>query len=193
MREFVPPNAKTLPPQATRVFTGKIFDVYQWPQQLYDGTMTTFEMLRRPDTVEVIGIDGDKIILTRQIQPHQDWFYAYPGGRVEPSDKNELWAARREMREETGLEFQELKLVSVHQPQPKIDWLVYIFVANNVTRRGDLQPDAGEKIEVLKISLPKLKELAKQPNAKFLLPDFMKDIQTIDELKTATAVHQYSD
>lgn len=35
-----------LPPQAKKVFTGQIFDVYQWEQEMYDGSFETFEMLK---------------------------------------------------------------------------------------------------------------------------------------------------
>ena len=43
----LPAGAHLIPPEAKCVFRGKIFDVYQWPQRLYDGSTATFEMLRR--------------------------------------------------------------------------------------------------------------------------------------------------
>lgn len=39
----------TIPPNAQRVFSGKIFDVYQWPQPLFDGSIATFEVAKRLD------------------------------------------------------------------------------------------------------------------------------------------------
>lgn len=52
------------------MFKGVIFDVYQWEQEMFDGTTQTFEKLKRPDTIMVIPVTEDgKIILTEQEQP----------------------------------------------------------------------------------------------------------------------------
>jgi hypothetical protein len=61
VRAVVPKNAKVIPKQAQRVFKGQIFDVYQWPQKLFDGSTQTFEMLKRPDTLTVLAIKNDKL------------------------------------------------------------------------------------------------------------------------------------
>ncbi len=191
IREFIPQTAKLLPENAKQVFRGEIFDVYQWPQAMYDGSVATFEMLRRADTVEIIGIKNDKIVITRQIQPRQTWHYAYPGGRADETDINELTAAKREMLEETGMTFRKWKLVEVHQPQPKIDWLVYIFVAWDFESQTHQNLDAGEKIEILEVSLNELEEYAKQSNSKFLYPNFIKGLQSTKELIDLPNLHEY--
>ena len=69
MRTVVPVNVDLLPAQAQRVFKGVIFDVYQWQQEMFDGTTETFEMLKRPDTVEVIAIKDDKLVVVHEQQP----------------------------------------------------------------------------------------------------------------------------
>ena len=51
---------------------------------------------------------------------------------VDAEDESELEAAKRELREETGLVFKNWKLVEVSQPFSKIDWLVYTFVASEL-------------------------------------------------------------
>ena len=58
--------------------------MYQWPQKLYDGSSATFEMLRRPDTVESIGIVEDKIILLNDEQPNRDAHISFAGGELIP-------------------------------------------------------------------------------------------------------------
>lgn len=60
-----------IPPHAVRVFKGVIFDVYQWEQMLYDGSTTTFECLKRPDTVIVIPLAGEMVYYAEQAQPGQ--------------------------------------------------------------------------------------------------------------------------
>ncbi len=191
MRKYIPDTAKLIPEEAELKFKGELFDVYQWPQEMYDGSMATFEMLRRSDTVETVAIKDDKIVITYQIQPHQDWFYAYPGGRMDPEDESELAAAKRETAEEAGMEFANWKLVDVHQPIPKIDWLVYTFIATDFTRQIPQHLDNGEKIEVLEVTFDELREYAKKPNAKFLFPEWMKRVQTLDELKALPGLYEY--
>lgn len=210
MRKFIPKKAKLIPEEAELVFRGKIYDVYQWPQEMYDGSTETFEMLRRADTVKAIAIltpeeqkklknvqdlsadeAGNKIVITRQMQPRKDWFYDYPGGRMDETDANELEAAKREMREEAGLEFENWKLVEVHQPFTKIDWLVYTFVANGLVGQTKQELDAGEKIEVKLATLEKIEQLAKTDESQYLrFRDFDK-IRNGAKLEDMAELYQY--
>lgn len=48
-KRTLPDNAIMIPEQAGCVFHGEIFDVYQWQQEMFDGSYERFEMLRRPD------------------------------------------------------------------------------------------------------------------------------------------------
>ena len=81
MRTFPPKNMRLPPPEAKRVFAGVIFDTYQWQQKMFDGSFSTFEMLKRPDTVEVIALKGDRIIVLEQEQPTLGSFRILPGCR----------------------------------------------------------------------------------------------------------------
>lgn len=193
MREFVPMNVKLIPDQAKMVFRGKIFDVYQWPQKMFDGTTETFEMLKRADTVEIIAIKDDKIVITRQKQPRKDWYYAFPGGRADVEEENELVTAKRELREETGMEFRNWRLIKVVQPFAKVDWLVYTFLATDFIDQGEQELDAGEMIEVKEASFAEMVKLTKEPNARDLKVDWngLDEIKSLDELKNLPAVYEY--
>ena len=48
-----PQSKQPIPANAKKVFHGVIFDVYQWEQEMFDGTKEIFEKLKRPDTVVV--------------------------------------------------------------------------------------------------------------------------------------------
>ena len=191
MRKYLPPHFKAIPKQAKLMFKGELFDTYQWPQKMFDGSMATFEMLRRQDTVVVIGIHDDKIVITRQIQPYQDWFYDYPGGRHDNPAEDELTAAKRELREETGMEFKNWKLVNAHQVISKIDWLIYTFVATDLITQGPQHLDAGEKIEVMEVSFAEWEEYADRPDAKFLRSDWMNGIRSIEDFKNLPELYHY--
>ena len=81
--------------------------------------------------------------------------------------------------------------MEVHQPFTKIDWLVYTFVASDLVGQVAQQLDAGEKIEVLEATLDELREYAKKPNAKYLMPGFMRGVKNLNELRELSALYEY--
>lgn len=146
MKKIVPKDAHLIPTEANKVFEGEIFDVYQWPQKMFDGSSATFEMLRRPDTVTIIPIVGDKILIIEDDQPHTGKKMSFPGGRVDKTDISTLEAAKREIKEETGYEFNDWKLVNVTQPHSKLEWFIYFYIAWDSRKVAESHLDAGERI-----------------------------------------------
>jgi ADP-ribose pyrophosphatase len=143
----------TIPPQAKRVFNGIIFDVYQWEQEMFDGSKATFEKLSRPDTADVIAVTKDKrIVLTHQQQPGSEIFYSTPGGRID-ADEDPLVSAKRELLEETGYGGGTWELYMSFTPFQKIDWVLYTYIARDVSTIGEMNHEAGEKIDVVLVSI----------------------------------------
>lgn len=159
MKKLVPKDAVLIPDEAERVFEGKIFDVYQWQQKMYDGSEETFEMLRRPDTTMVVGIVDGQIMVIDDEQPNRGSKLSLPGGRVEASE-TPLASAKREVLEETGYEFADWKLIRVIQPHSKLEWFIYYYVADGAKKVGEPKLDAGEKIKLELVDFDKAKELA---------------------------------
>ena len=159
MQKIIPSDSVLIPDNANCVFKGQIFDVYQWSQEMYDGTSETFEMLRRPDTVSVIGIVEDKILVLDDEQPHTGSRKSFPGGRVDLSDESTESAAQREMLEETGYSFNNWRLIKVGQPHTKIEWFVYLYLAWEVKDQQATDHDAGEKSTVHQLEVSELKNL----------------------------------
>jgi len=152
-------RASTIPENAVRVFEGKIFDVYQWEQKVYDGSTETFERVVRPDTVAVFPILGNNdIFLIKDTQPTRTTIITAPTGKIEKGETPEE-AARRELLEETGLEAKELTLWHSYQLTSKIDWFVYVFIGKGCRKTKEPNPDAGEKIEPYPVSFETLSEL----------------------------------
>lgn len=149
-----------MPDNATRVFKGVLFDTYQWEQKMFDGTMATFEKLKRPDTVVVFGVlDDGKILLTEQEQPGKEPFIGATGGRVDEGE-DIVSAAKRELLEESGYEADELILWDAQHPTSKIDWVVFTFIAKGLKKVADLHLDAGEKIKLLPVTFDELVDIA---------------------------------
>ncbi len=162
MKKVIPADSTLVPDQAERVFQGMIFDVYQWPQKLFDGSSHTFEMLKRPDTVTVICVVDDKILVIEDEQPHMGTRQSFPGGRVDDSDNTIEAAARREVQEETGYSFTSWRLVGVWQPYHKMEWFVYVWLAWDMIDRQAPQLDPGEKITVQGLDFATVKSLSLQ-------------------------------
>lgn len=141
-----------LPSHAKKVFSGELFDVYQWEQQLYDKSKATYEALKRTDTVNVIPVTKEgKIILIEEEQPHISLHLKNVAGKVDPGETS-IEAAKRELLEETGYTCTNLKLWFEQNLVYKIDWTVYTFVAVgcNKTSNQDLEP--GERITPILLS-----------------------------------------
>lgn len=159
-----PESKQPIPSNAKLAFKGRLFDVYQWEQEMFDGTKATFEKVKRPDTVIVFPVlPNGKILLTKQEQPGKLSFIGGAGGRME-SGEEPIEAARREMLEETGYEAEEFVLWNAQQPVGKIDWAVYTFIAKGVKKVADMNPDAGEKIELYPVSFDEFLAVGTQDN-----------------------------
>lgn len=151
-----------------------MFDVYQWEQEMFDGTKEMYEKLKRPDTVVIFPVlDDGKIVLTKQEQPGKEPFIAAAGGRVN-SGEDILAATKRELLEETGYEAGEFTLWKALQPIGKIEWAVYIFVARKLKRTAEPSLDPGEKIEMMTVDFEEFLKIALQEN--FYQQEVYRDI-----------------
>lgn len=83
-------------------------------------------------TVDIVVLcKGDVLLIKRGKDPFKG-MWAFPGGRVEPHDKNILQAARRELKEETNLDIQDLvfaNIVSNDTRDPRGYCTTIVFVA----------------------------------------------------------------
>jgi len=141
-------DSPKLPPNAKRVFMGVIFEVWQWEQEMFDGSVEIFEKLKRPDTALVIPVVGDKILLQEQEQPGKPGpFLSLPGGRLEEGEEP-LDGAKREFLEETGYVSDDWELWRQFSPSSKTVWTVYIYIARNCQKKAEQTLDPGEKISL---------------------------------------------
>ncbi|MBI2573778.1 MAG: NUDIX hydrolase [Candidatus Wildermuthbacteria bacterium] len=156
-----PESSQPIPPHAKRVFKGVLFDVYQWEQELFDGTTTVFEKIKRADTVVVFSATQDKrIIIVKEQQPGEKPFVSLPGGRIDEGE-NPLAAAKRELLEETGYASNRWSLWDARHIGSKIDWANYLFLAKDCVKSAQSIVDAGEKISLCLVSFDEFIDIAK--------------------------------
>ncbi len=142
-----------IPDNAKLVFKGVLFDVYQWQQEMFDGTKKAFERLKRKDSVNVVPVlDDGRILLIDEEQPGRDPFVTTPGGNIEDGESPED-AVRRELLEETGYACDSLELWLTIQPYTKIEWTVHTFIARGCRKIGGQNLDSGEKIALRPVTL----------------------------------------
>lgn len=152
-----------IPEHAIRVFEGVLFDVYQWEQELYDGSTTTFEKLKRKDSAVVIPVlPNGTLLIAHDEQPGREAAITFPGGQGDTGETPEE-TGRRELLEETGYEPGELVLWKTVQPSSKIEWAVHTFIARNCRKVAEPKVDAGERITLQEISLDEALSLADHP------------------------------
>ncbi len=178
-----PQSKQPIPENAICVFKGKVFDIYQWQQQMYDGTTKTFEKIKRPDTVVVFPVlDDGSILLTKQEQPGKESFIGACGGRVEENE-NVLNSAKREFLEETGYEASEYVLWKAEHPASKIDWVVYFFIAKGCKKVADQELDGGEKIDLKIVSFDEFLQIGRDERfmEKEIIPDLYEAL--LDPIK----------
>lgn len=138
-----------IPKQAKKVFNGIIFDIYHWEQERFDGSKTTFEMLKRTDAVRIIPTQGGKIIINKETQPGIKETLGTFGGRID-SDESPLECAKRELLEEAGMKSADWELIDTYEPYyEKIDFTVHTYVAHDCIKEAEQNLEAGEKIEIL--------------------------------------------
>ncbi len=140
---------------------------------MFDASHETFEMLKRPDTVQIIAIQGDRIIVTSELQPAAKRELGFLGGRVDEGE-TPLECAQRELLEEAGLKAKAWELFKIYEPHVKMDWKVYFFIARGCRQVTEPHLDAGEKIKILKVSFVKFISLI--ASGKYKGGEFVSDV-----------------
>ncbi|MGH9858248.1 MAG: NUDIX hydrolase [Acidobacteriota bacterium] len=157
--------SRNIPPHAKKAYQGKIFSIWQWEQELYDGSAAIFESIGRSDYATVIGVLPDQtILLVWDEQPDRKPVLTTAGGRVEAGESPEE-AARREFREETGYTIGTLVHLFTYQPSQKAQFSTHMFVGRQLRQKADPQLDPGERIEFRIFSFEEFLRLGQSDSA----------------------------
>ena len=104
-------------------------------------------MKPQPIGVCVILLDKsqEKVLLGKRKNSYKSGFYGLPGGRIEIGEKT-VEAAKREVKEETGLDIKQIDFVStIRERQDTYDFIHFVFKASQYTGKPiTKEPDKCE-------------------------------------------------
>ncbi|MBC7498611.1 NUDIX hydrolase [Candidatus Gracilibacteria bacterium] len=153
-----------IPENAELIFSGIRSRIYQWDQELYDGSNRRFELIRFIDGAFVLPILPDgRILLTRQEQPGRSEFISLPGGSFDSPDENPRDCARRELLEETGYMTNTLIEWMTYYGTNNVHTQVHYYIARDCIYEREIQGDGGEKITLFTLSFDEFLELSSDP------------------------------
>lgn len=156
---------KKIPQEARLAYKGKMFEVWEWDQEMFDGTYEVFEMIRRNNSSIIIPITKDGLIIVNyEEQPHRGKFISLPGGFSEDGEDIDL-NAKRELLEETGYTSNEWEMWFENDVlgYSKMEWFSYCYIARNCEKTGDTKFDPGEKIETKLLTLDEFINIIQDP------------------------------
>jgi ADP-ribose diphosphatase len=150
----------------TDVYECRVFSVSEHRRRSpRTGELHDFTVLDSPDWVNIVPLTADRRVVMIHQYRHGigEFTLEVPGGMVDVEDESPLAAARREMREETGYDSDDVPSLGVIHPNPAIQTnRCWSFLARDVELRGTVSFDTTEETEVVLIPLDEIPALIRQ-------------------------------
>lgn len=153
------------------VYKGKILTLRADDALLPDGKPCIREVIEHSGGACVLYAEEGKILFVRQFRyAYGESLYELPAGKLEPNEPP-VYAAKRELEEEAGIEAEEFSLLYTVYPTPGYtNEKLYIYEAKR-GRRTKPHLDEGEFLDVEWIPIERVKEM--------LFSGEIKDAKTI--------------
>lgn len=138
------------------VFNGRILHVQNDRVELPNGHESTREVIRHVGAVAIVPITDDgKVIIERQFRyPLNSVITEIPAGKLDGPDEDRLEAAKRELREETGIVADEWIDIGVYYPAAAYcDEKITMYIAKGLhMEKQELDDDEFLNIEAVPLS-----------------------------------------
>jgi len=128
-----------------------------------DGREDCYYVIDRLGAVAVVALDKDNnLYLLREEKYLHGSLWTIPAGKIEKADKNPLLAAKRELKEETGLTAKKWTDLGIFLNAPGTSTgRGYCFLAQDL-KEGKQNLDPSEEIKVVKTPFTKAIEMIKK-------------------------------
>lgn len=129
---------------------------------LRTGAEGDFISFKFPDWVVVLAeTPDDKLLIVRQYRHGSHSFqWEIPGGCIDASDPDPLSAGLRELKEETGYEGEDARILGSVCPNPALQSnLCYTVLVRNVRKTGPAQLEDTESLETCTMTLSEIQAL----------------------------------
>jgi len=143
------------------VYSGLVINIEQMDVEIGDRGRHTYQIIRHPGGAAVLPVHDDGCVsLIRQLRPAvAERLLEIPAGRLNPAEPPSE-CARRELLEETGITAANLiPLGTVYSSPGVFDEIIHLFAATGLSL-GPAQPEADEEIEVMRLPLDDVLEMA---------------------------------
>ena len=144
-------------------FVGKRVTVRVERVRLDDGSEALRDIVHHPNSVVIVPVDADgNVVLVRQYRKAAGReLLELPAGVMNADEQDPMAAARRELREETGLNCERLSALGDFFAAPgSMSEQLFSFIATGLFE-DPLPADADERIEVVRIPFERLVEMAR--------------------------------
>lgn len=140
-----------------QIYQGKIIKVESVTVELQNGKQAARDIVIHPGAAVVIPIteDGELYLVRQYRKPLERTLLELPAGKLDSNECPEE-CARRELKEETGLDADNIKyLISIHTTPGFCNEEIHIFVATGL-HQGEIHTDEDEFIISEKLPVSKL-------------------------------------
>ncbi len=144
--------------ESEKIYAGKILDFYRDTVRLPNGHSATRELVRHNGAVAIVPLlDDGRVIVEKQFRyPHDEVIVEIPAGKLDGPNEIPEEAARRELREETGVEAKELIPLGAFYPTAAYSTeTIWMYLAKGLTF-GEQKLDDDEFLNVETVPLDAL-------------------------------------
>jgi 8-oxo-dGTP pyrophosphatase MutT (NUDIX family) len=145
------------------VYDARIFTVHRHRSRSpRTGGLHDFHVIESCDWVNIVPLTPARevVMVTQYRHGIERLTLEVPGGMVDPEDSSPLVAARREMREETGYDTDDVVPLGTIHPNPAIQSNVcHTFLARNAVPTAPVAFDGTEETHVVLVPLERVPDL----------------------------------
>lgn len=151
-------NLQEIQVSSETIYDGNVLHVREDMVELPNKNIASRELIRHIGAVCVIPVTDDgKVIVERQFRyPVNRVILEIPAGKLDSADEDRLEAAKRELREETGMTAEKWTDIGEYLPAPAYsDERITMYLATGL-HSGEQDLDDDEFLEVFRVPLKEL-------------------------------------